>query len=134
MGLATAWVVRVHVPLGARSRLRPLAELRAVIKVVREHPTAGTLGHYRDVMHFTPSLETFDSVRVPAVTVTTYLERATRGEVDDLARAVAAVHPWQHPVIECTGPDGPYLWSPKIEPSGLRPRTFCGYRMFRGGQ
>jgi hypothetical protein len=113
MGLAPAWIVRVHVPLGARSRRRPLAELREVIRVVREHPAAGTLGTYRDVMHLTPTLETFDSIRVLVVTVTTYLERATRAEVDDLARAIAAVHPWQHPVIECTGPEGPYVWSPE---------------------
>ncbi len=119
MGLAPAWIVRVRVPIGARSRRRPLSEVRAVLAVVRDHPIAGTLGKYRDVMHLSLALERFTHdgssrlFRVPVVTVTTYVHGVTRFDVEDLARAIAAVHPWEHPVIECTGPDGTFLWSPE---------------------
>jgi hypothetical protein len=118
MALSPAWIVRVQVPVGARSWRRPLAELRAVLAAIHRHPRAGALGAYARVEHLALGLERFVvpatsvTVRVPIVTVVTYLCDATRADAEAIARAVAAVHPWEHPVVECDGPEGPFVWMP----------------------
>jgi hypothetical protein len=119
MSLAPAWVVRVHVPIGARSRRRPFAEVRAVLDAIHRHPSAGTLGKYRGVEHLSVGLERFvtpgteDRVRVLVVTITTYVHKASLEDIESLARAVVEAHPWERPVIHCTGPDGAFVWLPE---------------------
>jgi len=78
----------------------------------------GALGEYRDVAHFSLCLERFTPPgafapsRVPAVTITTY-SRGTLVEIEALARAVAEVHPWEHPVVHCMGSEGSWVWLPE---------------------
>jgi hypothetical protein len=119
VALAPAWVVRIQVPVGARSRRRLLDDVRAVLDVLRAHPRAGSVGVYDDVSHATMARERFvapgesTEAQGTVVTLTTYLVGASRAEVDALAREIAAVHPWKHPVIECVGPEGAFLWMPE---------------------
>ena len=116
MALVPAWILRVQVPVGVRSRRRPLDSVRAVLDVLRAHSRAGHVGDYDDVSHATVARERFVAPGAPAatqctvVTLTTYLVGADRAEVEALARSIAAVHPWEHPVIECVGPEGAFLW------------------------
>ncbi len=115
--LVPAWIVRVHVPVGA-SRRRPLAHVRAVLEVIQRHPRAGLLGDYEGVVHLSLAREHFARSggapsRWTAVTITTYLTEATRAELDTFARELAAAHPWEHPVIDCTGPEGAFVWMPE---------------------
>jgi len=118
MALAPAWTVRIHVPLGARSRRRPFAELRAILATMRRFPQTGALGEYRHVEHFSLGFERFvapgatATARVPVVTITTYMRGASLAEVEAFARTLADAHPWEHPVINCTGPDGSFVWFP----------------------
>lgn len=119
MALAPAWIVRVQVPVGVRSRRRPLDSVHAVLEVLRAHPRAGQMGAYDDVSHATLARERFfrpgasAPTQCTVVTLTTYLVGADRAEVLALARSIAAVHPWEHPVIECVGPEGAFVWMPE---------------------
>ena len=108
MPLERAWVLRVHVPL---------LHVRAVRRVLAEHPACGRMGAFTNVSHSTLSLERFRDpegrwARWTAIALCTYLLGATRATVEEIARHVASAHPWKHPVIECIGPDGTFVWMP----------------------
>jgi hypothetical protein len=49
---------------------------------------------------------------VHSVILTTYAVDVDRSELDTFIEDVVRVHPWEHPVIECIGPEGPLVWFP----------------------
>jgi hypothetical protein len=105
--------------LPRNSAARMLAAMALVPAwIVRVHVRAGSLGAYAEVEHLSFGLERFvapgdaTGTRVPVVTLATYLCGATRADVEELARAIAAAHPWEHPLIRCDGPEGSFVWMP----------------------
>jgi hypothetical protein len=116
--LEPCWVVRVHVPLGV-SRRRPLAAVRAVLAAIRGHGRAGRFGDYHHVIHAWPAHESFSRGGARSgwfsVALTTHLVGGDRDDVLSLARAIDAAHPWEHPVIECFGPDGAFVFRKEVE-------------------
>lgn len=113
--LEPCWVVRVHVPLGL-SRRRPLAAVRAVLAAIRGHGRAGRFGDYEHVVHASLAHESFSRSGKRSgwlsVALTTHLVGGDQDDVLTLARAIAEAHPWEHPVIECTGPGGSFVFQP----------------------
>ena len=114
--LEPCWIVRVHVPLGL-SRRRPLAAARAVLAAIRQHGRAGRFGDYEQVVHASFAHESFsrsgERSAWLSVALTTHLVGGDRDDVLVLSRAIAAAHPWEHPVIECMGPDGSFVLGPE---------------------
>jgi hypothetical protein len=118
MPLLPSWIVRIHVPIGV-SRRHPFAAVRAVLGVIRESERFGRLGVYRDVSELNLGQERFSREGNPqrahwaTVTLTTYAQQASFEELEAFVQRVAKVHPWEHPVIECSGPQGTFTWSPE---------------------
>lgn len=117
MPLLPSWIVRIHVPIGV-SRRRPFAAIRAVLDVIHESERFGRLGNYGDVAEIHLGRERFSQrgegmiARWTTTTITTYAQHASFEELEAFVKRVAEVHPWEHPVIECSGPQGTFTWSP----------------------
>lgn len=115
-------VVRVHCPVpanvlarlqaGEAAALADDALLSAVVAVIRGSDVLGAIGPYRGVFELGFGLESFvpgaeavpttgragEAAVVPTVVVKTYA--AMGMDIDAELAAIAAVHPWEIPVIE----------------------------------
>ena len=117
----------VYVPVDEGTQDADLTAVSAVadiLRTFRESGFAGSVGAYKAVAEISSGVETFvpsaDAApthgvadiasTVPSARLVTYVPAGTPGEeLDRLVGAVAAVHPWEHPLVEL---DRVSLWMP----------------------
>ena len=145
MSLQKCYVIRIYIPvqldeLGDKKRqlrrpLRHLPYVAKIIDVISSSPHIGVLGNYSNVLEITEGEEWYRPQQdaqphlghhnqesgVHSVILTTYAVDIDRNELDTFIEDVVRVHPWEHPVIECIGPEGPLVWlpNPKVSPTSL---------------
>jgi hypothetical protein len=117
----------VYVPVDEGSQdasLTAASAVQEILRTFREFDFAGSVGSYQAVVEISSAVETFVPTAdaapthgvagiassVPSARLVTYIPAGTPGEeLDRLVGAIAAVHPWEHPVIEL---DRVSLWMP----------------------
>ena len=117
----------VYVPVDEGTQDADLTAVSAVAEILRtfrESGFAGSVGAYKAVAEISSGVETFVPTAdaapthgvadiastVPSARLVTYVPAGTPGEeLDRLVGAVAAVHPWEHPLVEL---DRVSLWMP----------------------
>lgn len=143
MSLQTCYVIKIYIPVQLEelenkhkplvTPLRQLPYVAKIIDVITSSNSIGRLGSYFNVLEisegeewYTPYHNAHPSLGqqgresgVHSVTLTTYAVHVSRNELDIFIEKVVNAHPWEHPVIECIGPDGPLVWLPDAEKSQL---------------
>ena len=117
----------VYVPVDEGTpdaNLTAVSAVAEILRTFRESGFAGSVGAYKAVAEISSGVETFVPTAdaapthgvadiastVPSARLVTYIPAGTPGdELDRLVGAVAAVHPWEHPLIEL---DRVSLWMP----------------------
>ena len=117
----------VYVPVDEGTQdagLTAVSAVQEILRTFREFDFAGSVGTYKAVAEISSGMETFvpsaDATpthgvadiasTVPSARLVTYIPVGTPGEeLGRLVGAVAAVHPWEHPMIEL---DRVSLWMP----------------------
>jgi hypothetical protein len=145
MSLQKCYVIRIYIPVRLdelgnkkeqlRKPLRHLPYVAKIIDVISSSQHVGILGHYSNVFEITEGEEWYTPQQdaqprlgdhhqesgVHSVILTTYAVDIDRDELDTFIEEVVRVHPWEHPVIECIGPEGPLVWLPHspVSPTSL---------------
>ena len=117
----------VYVPVDEGTQdagLTAASAVQDILRTFREFDFAGSVGRYQAVVEISSAVETFVPTAdatpthgvagiastVPSSRLVTYVPAGTPAEeLDRLVGAIAAVHPWEHPVIEL---DRVSLWMP----------------------
>lgn len=136
MSLQKCYVIRIYIPvrldeLDDKKRqfsrpLRHLPHVAKIINVISSSQHIGILGNYSNVLEITEGEEWYmpqqdaqprlghhnQESGVHSVVLTTYAVDIDRNELDTFIEDIVRAHPWEHPVIECIGPEGPLVWLP----------------------
>jgi hypothetical protein len=137
MSLQSCYIIKIYVPahieeLGdtvaeQREPLRTRSRfLREILQVIEASSMVGRLGNYAGLYELSQGEEWYTPQSgahphlgrpgresgVSSIIITTYAVGIERKQLEAFVERIARVHPWEHPVIECFGPEGPLVWMP----------------------
>lgn len=143
MAMYKCYVIRIYIPvqldeLGDKKvqlskPLRHLPHVAQIIEVIASSQRVGRLGNYSNVYEITEGEEWYtpheeanpglghpnQESGVHSVVLTTYAVNIERSELDAFVAEIVKVHPWEHPVVECIGPEGAFVWLPDSHASAI---------------
>ena len=133
MGLEVCHIIRIYIPLMPESSEKEYLNdpersvyVRRIQEVLKKYSQVGRLGKYGSLYEMSQGQEWFTPLegaeprlghlgretRVDSVVLTTYVIGWDSQEINEFIRELAGAHPWEHPIIECIGPEGPQVWMP----------------------